>query len=215
MSGIRGACAALLAVLVAVALCACGAPRSGRLTVVDPTALPYGGSPSAGTGTTAGGAGPVGSGPRAFFVDRTSRLRPVPVDVSGLPTPQALRRIFDALVAGPAPAQRDAGLATLFAPGTTLELTRLDGGTASVRVQLTGSPPAADTLPLAAGQVVLTATSVPGVERVALLDAGGPAPASLPGGRLAERPVSEADYRSLLADTVSGAGPSSAAPGLP
>ena len=190
----------LLAVLVVTALCACGAPRSGRLTVVDPTTVPYGLGTSATTiGTEPPGDGRNGTGPRAYFVDGTTQLRPVRVDVTGLATPQALRRLLRALVEGPTAGGRAAGLATLFPPGTTLELTRLDRGTATVRVLLTDSAPGPDALPLAAGQVVLTATSVPGVERVALLDDGGPVPAPLPGGRLADEPVSAAAYRSLLA----------------
>lgn len=197
---LRALGALLLVLLVAAGVGGCGAPRSGRLTVVDPTALPYGmaTTPPTSTGTEPPATLRSGRGPQVFFVDGTTQLRPVDVDVTGLAAPEAVRRLLGMLVQGPTAAQRDSGLATVFPPGTSLELTRLDRGTATVRVQLAVSPPAPDALPLAAGQIVLTATSVPGVEEVALLDASGPVPAPLPGGRLADGPVGAGVYRSLL-----------------
>ena len=66
--------------------------------------------------------------------------------------------------------------------------------------------PTANKLPLAAGQVVLTATSVRGIERVQLVRADGqPIEVPLPDGALTSLPLEARDYLSLV---VGSPGPS-------
>ena len=76
-------------------------------------------------------------------------------------------------------------------------------GTARVEVELTAGELAADQLPLALGQLVLTLTAVEGIDRVQLVSDGEPVEMALPGGKLTTAPVSADDYVSL---TVVGDG---------
>jgi len=57
----------------------------------------------------------------------------------------------------------------------------------------------ADRLPLAVGQLVLTALSVQGVDRIRLVRDGQLIGAPLPGGQQTTDPLVAADYASLLA----------------
>ena len=90
------------------------------------------------------------------------------------------------------------GLGTVLGATVVLSLDELRGGTRGSR---SGSRRriAADQLPLALGQVVLTLTSVPGIERVQLVSGGEPVEMALPGGRLGAEPVTADDYAELVA----------------
>jgi hypothetical protein len=73
--------------------------------------------------------------------------------------------------------------------------------------------PSPERQPLAVGQVVLTATSVPGVDGV-LLDGvdGHPGEMPLPGGALTTRPLRRSDYVELLRPRTPSPTPSSPTP---
>jgi hypothetical protein len=83
-----------------------------------------------------------------------------------------------------------------------LDLVDVVDGTASIQITPSSQSPSADRLPLAVGQLVLTVTSVDGVDRVTFLQDGAPIEAPLPGGARTAQPVTAADYSSLLARTA-------------
>ena len=103
------------------------------------------------------------------------------------------------LAAGPTAEQREAGLSTVLEPGVPVALVDVVDGTARVALRQPDRDPAADRLPLATGQVVLTVISAPGVERVQLLRDGAPTAVPLPGGARSIAPVTALDYAVLLA----------------
>ena len=70
---------------------------------------------------------------------------------------------------------------------------------ASVELTPSEQPRTADRLPLAVAPIVLTVTSVDGVDAVMLLREGAPVDVPLPGGEQVSRPVTAAQYQSLLA----------------
>jgi hypothetical protein len=72
--------------------------------------------------------------------------------------------------------------------------------TAEIEIEVADPGPAPGELPLAVGQVVLSATSVPGVDRVRLLRDGEPLDAPLPDGELTSRPLTASAFASLLAE---------------
>jgi spore germination protein GerM len=124
----------------------------------------------------------------------------LPVAASGVET--VLDALLRRLREGPTDEQRRQGLGSAFGPDVGLSLVAVTDGAALVEVTPAEQVPPADRLPLAVGQVVLTLTSVEGVERVVLQQDGQPVPAPLPGGELTSAPLTPADYDDLLAPSV-------------
>ncbi len=203
---------ALLAASIAV-LVACGVPTGGSTRTVDPETVPYallspapsadptapaGLSPSAtATPTTPGTA--VAS-PLVFLVDEDLLVAVPVVDPPAFGDPEAMvRTALTQLSAGPDEDQRRAGLASALGSDVDLRLVDLADGTARVDVVLPSRDPAPDQLPLAVGQIVLTVTSVTGVDDVVLVQDGEEIEMPLPGGARTSDPVDAADYQDLLA----------------
>ncbi len=203
MSGRRTGRVLAVSVVVAVWTAGCGSLGSTTLTDIDPQQVPY--------DLLAPPADPVAAtseldlpGTQAltpvFLVASTGGLleaAPTPVE-PGAPADVA-REALARLAAGPTEDERSQGLGTVLGAAVVLSLDELRGGTARVEVELTAGEIAADQLPLALGQVVLTLTSVPGIERVQLVSGGEPVEMALPGGRLSTEPVTADDYAELVA----------------
>ena len=80
-------------------------------------------------------------------------------------------------------------------------LAEIVGNTAYVELILETREPAADQIPLAIGQLVLTVTSVTGITRMGLLIDGESVDVPLPGGQLTPGPVTSAQYQELIRAT--------------
>jgi hypothetical protein len=181
----------------------CGAPRDGEVRRVAADDVPYHlldngsearkASPGPGQATTT---------PQVFLLDGEDRLvaRSVPVPAGSLAAVEA--SLLAALRDGPSEQQRASGLSSALGPGALLTMHGVVDGTARIEIVLPDAGATADRLPLAVGQVVLTAVSVEGVDRVLLEQDGGPVAAPLPGGAQTLEPVSASDYAQLLADTA-------------
>ena len=188
----------LVAAVVVCLLAACGAPTSGE--VQDLPTVPYGlmsptsPDPSAPTSQR-------DVRPRVYLV-REDQLVPVP---AGAPVPgdvdSTVGALLERLAVGPQEAERTRGLSSALGPDVGIGLVRIEGTTAVVEVRAGAQLPSAGRLPLAVGQIVLTAVSVPGVDRVQLTAGGKPVQAPLPDGALTDRPLDAADYASLVART--------------
>ena len=197
------------AVLTCWLLTACGAPTSGE--VQDLPTVPYGLMSPTSPDTSA----PTSQQdlrPRVYLV-RDDQLVPVP---AGAPAPgdvdSTVGALLERLAVGPQEAERNRGLSSALGPDVDIGLVRIEGTTAVVEVRAGAQLPSAGRLPLAVGQIVLTAVSVPGVDRVQLTAGGKPVQAPLPDGAITDRPLDAADYASLVArtPTVSPSGPSTA-----
>lgn len=190
---------AAAAVLVLVG---CGVPTDGSTRTLDAEKVPYDLLRTAPAESPAPAVtGPV-TVPQVFFLDVEDQLVPQrqAVDASGLgPVVQSLLAI---LAAGPSEEQRASGLSSALGPDVQLDLVDVVDGTASIQVTPSSQSPAADRLPLAVGQVVLTVASVDGVNRVTFLQDGAPIEAPLPGGARTSQPVSASDYSTLLDSTA-------------
>jgi hypothetical protein len=193
----RGLLVALLLLLVT----ACGAPGPGTTRTVDSQDVPYrlldpadedpaGASPGTGAEVTA---------PQVFLVDPERLLVADQVRVPVGDAASVTQSVLTVLAAGPSELQRARGLSTALAPDVQLRLVGLADGLASIALGPPDSAPLADRLPLAVGQVVLSATSVAGVDRVVLVQQGLPIEAPLPDGALTAEPLTASDYASLLA----------------
>lgn len=194
-----------------VAVCsACGVPSGGSTRTVNPETVPYAllsPAPTAAPTSPRGLPTPTPTIPatsmataQLFLLD-DELLVPVevelPVRAGSLET--TVRTALTQLSDGPDEGQRRAGLASALGPDVTLRLVDIASGTARVDVSLPSRDPAADRLPLAVGQIVLTVTSVPGVDDVVLLQDGEEIEIPLPGGARTSDPVGAADYQDLLA----------------
>ncbi len=198
--------AVLLAAVLAVA--ACGVPVGQAPDPIDPSSVPFGLSDEASASpssvpspTTAVNA------PRVYLLDAAqptkqlvarSRSGQLPADPTA-----ALQLVLGDLAQGPNADDRAAGLTTAVPPGAVLTLAKLDGTTATI--DLSGdfaNPPVAEQ-PQFAGQIVLTATSVPGVDQVLLTSGGQQLQLPVADGSITGLPLTAGDYRALLVPTAS------------
>lgn len=190
----------VLAVLCVGLLAACGVPSEGSARVVPAGDVPYGLlNPPPPPETAPAAEGPGTTSPLLYLLDDEDQLVPTPLtmDASGLRS--VVGQLLTQLADGPTEVQREQGLATALGPDVDLTLDRISGTTARVEVSLPTREPSADRLPLAVGQIVLTLTSVEGVDRVLLVKDGEPTEMALPGGARTSEPVGPTQYRSLVA----------------
>ncbi|GAB3591765.1 hypothetical protein GCM10027446_10770 [Angustibacter peucedani] len=191
------------AAAVAALLGGCGLPQDGEARPVDDGAVPYGllgpaataAPPSTKLGRT------EASQPQTYLLRGDQLLEAVPsaVDLSQeVTTPRVLSALFAQLAAGPTEAERADGLSTALAPGVQITLVSVHDQVVDLQVQAALKDPSADRLPLAIGQLVLTATSVDGIDGVRLVRDGVPVEVPLPGGALTSSPLHRSDYRELL-----------------
>jgi hypothetical protein len=193
---------ALAAVLVAAlaGLGACGLPRSSSPAQVPPGDVPYG-LLEAATANPAPTATPgVLLIPGTIFLaDPEQKLVPVSVPVPNAQAIPMLQTLLNRLALGPSDRDRQRGLVTDLSPGSNLVLTNIASGTAEIELPPTGQDPSPSKLPIAVGQIVLTATSIAGVDRVLFLRDGIPLPVPGPDGSSTSAPLTAADYDGLRA----------------
>jgi len=188
----------LLVLAAAALLGGCGVPTGGAPDTIAASDIPYGlavpspGSPAA-TSTP-----PRDDRPRIYLVNADDVLVPSGRDVSGSSTRDRLDNLLGQLADGPTAGERDDELTTALPPRTTLTVSSVDGETATIDFSATSAPPAGEQTRRAVGQIVLTATSLPGVTAVLLTHDGEPLEAPLPSGELTTAPLAAADYEPLL-----------------
>ncbi len=194
----------LLSLGCAVALLSgCGAPTSGT-TEIDGESIPYGllsPSPAPTHPTQEPSTEPGESDADVFFVGDGDLLVPVSIALTPVPVIDRVEAILTRLEEGPIDGVDDASesLSTALGPDVKLRVAEIVDTTAYVDLVLTDREPAADQIPLAIGQIVLTVTSVVGVTSVALLIDGQPVDVPLPGGQRTAGPVTAAQYQELVA----------------
>ena len=90
------------------------------------------------------------------------------------------------------------GLASALGPDVSLTVNSIQGNRADIDITIGPPGPSARRLPLAVGQIVLSLTSVPGVDSVWLMSGGTPIEAPLPDGALTARPLTAQDFTALV-----------------
>jgi hypothetical protein len=181
--------------LVAVTAVACGvsagAPETLPGGVVTPAVPP---SPP-----EAAAPGPSASlRPVRIFLVTGSQLIDVPRSTSA----PGLEGTLKVLLEGPTAAEIAAGIRSAIAPGTQLRSARLEAGGAVVDLSRTFVDLGGEEQILAVAQLVLTATAVPGVDRVRFALDG--AELEVPGadGTLVRGPLTAGDYAPLRVGTA-------------
>ncbi|MGX5654569.1 GerMN domain-containing protein [Geodermatophilus nigrescens] len=189
--------AAVLPVLLALLVAAgCGVPTGEAPTTIPASDVPHGlGSPT--SAAPAPEATEPGAGrPQVLLVGPDDTLVPRGREVTG-DVPDRLDDLLAGLAAGPTAEEREAGLSTALPPDVTLSVAEVDGGTVTVDLGGTGAPSGRESR-TAVAQIVLTATSVPGVTAVLLTSDGTPVEAPLPAGELTSAPLTAQDYAGFL-----------------
>lgn len=172
----------------------CGAPGGGPTTTI--TEVPYALQQPAELPTSS----PSQHARIRPFVYLVDDQLLVPVEAAppaGTDTSRTLSAVLEELARGPSETDRSAGLSTALGADTTIRLERLEGGVAHIDVSAGDQVPSPPRVPLAVGQVVLTATSVPEVDAVLMTRDGSPVQLPVPGGALTSEPVTAADYAAL------------------
>lgn len=197
----RGRPAILGTALLGLVLAGCGMPPPGTSATIPPTQLPYGLDQQTARPTAVAPLPTLEQGPAVWLV-REDALVPVAAPRVGADSPEP-KTMADALIAqlanGPTETELGAGYRSALSPTTTLRVLRIEKGVARVDLNVgdTGLGGASQ-LPLAAGQIVLTLTSVPEVDAVQFRHRDSPISVPLPSGVLTTRPMTEADYLSLV-----------------
>lgn len=179
----------------------CGLPTGSEPVEVATGDVPYGllnpANPSPTPSLTPG----VALVPATIYLaDTEQRLVAVPVEVPSAPLLPVVQTLLNRLAVGPSDRERALGLQTDLGPGSTIVLRSVSNRTASIELQPTNQDPSPSKLPIAVGQIVLTATSVVGIDRVVFERDGQliPVPGPVDGARTSE-PLLADYYATLLA----------------
>ncbi len=200
MTGLRRRTAglALLACVLAVVPAGCGVPDSGEPTPIPASDVPYGlAAPTptepgdTSTGTMLSAAGIYLVTPEDVLVLRGRELPDGGTDAQ-------VQALLGQLAGGPSQQELADELSTALPPGIELEVTEVADGVATVDLAGLVDAPTGEESRLAVAQLVLTATSVPGVTALRLTREGEPVDAPLPGGELTSAPLTAAAFASLL-----------------
>lgn len=147
---------------------------------------------------------PVTFASTIYLVSPDSRLVPVARELRAAPRGAArLRALFEALIGGPTEDEIERGLRSLIPPTSTVRDVALDGTTIDLDVSASFASIGGPAELLAVGQVVLTATTFPGVQDLVLQLDGNLTALPLPDGSLTTEPVTLRQFSELL-DPVSG-----------
>lgn len=194
--------AAALALLVSLALlvglAGCGVTTGGSPEELSPSDVPYGLLSSAPTSAPPSAVAPDGDRPRVYLVSPGDLLVPSGRDVADGDLDDRLADLLDQLTAGPTSDERQDELTTALPPGAELSVAAVDGDVVTVDLSGPGEAPSGLQSRLAVAQIVLTATSLPGVREVLLTSEDDPLEAPLPSGELTTEPLGAEDFGSLV-----------------
>jgi spore germination protein GerM len=209
-----------LVVGLALWVAGCGVPAGGEPQAIPSSEVPYGLADPSPSPTAPSTAVPVEAPSQLFLLSADEVLVGVPREVEGTSVRERLADLLAQLEAGPSAAEREEQLSTLLSPEVRLTLTDLSDRTATIGLGVPTGAPSGAAGRRAVAQLVLTATSLQGVDAVQLTISGEPVEAPLPTGELTSAPLTAADYAVFLtaAEAPSPAAvpaPPTAAPATP
>ena len=197
MIGGRLLTAAALATGLAM-VSACGVPTGGTPTTIAASDIPYGLAEPSPAPTVSPSADPELDPARIFLVGEGDVLVARPRETEGTSRREQLEQLLTALAEGPNGPERREQLSTALSPEVRLTVAELSDGAATIDIDGPAEAPSGGASRRAVAQIVLTATSVPGVDAVRLRLSGAPVEAPLPSGELTSEPLTAADYAAFL-----------------
>lgn len=190
----------VLSLCVAVlAVAGCGLPSGGAAQPIPPEEVPYHLLADGTRAPSSTSPRHSSTGPQVYWVDGGALVAVDPPTTDADDDTDALAEVLRALAAGPDAEQQASGLSSALGAGVGITLVGIDRGVAEIEVAFAAQEPSADRLPLAIGQIVLTAISAPTVSRVQVVDGGEPVSVPLPSGVLVDEPLTVDDYAELMA----------------
>ena len=183
---------------VLVGSAACGVPTGSAPTTIAPADVPYGLAAPASPPSAAPSSVPRDEAGWAYLVGPDEALLPRARDTGTGSPAERLEELLSGLAAGPTEEEQAQGLSTALPQGLELSVTGIDAATATIDLSGAATLPSGEDSRRAVAQLVLTATSLPGVEAVLLTSDGKPVEAPLPSGELTDLPLSPADYGVFL-----------------
>nr|WP_246401873.1 GerMN domain-containing protein [Jiangella mangrovi] len=181
------------------ALAGCGVPSDDSVRVIDDAAVPYQLLEAPEQAPAPSPAPEQSLSPHLYWVDTTEHLVARTAARYCVATrAEVVEKILEQLVAGPPEEDRIAGIGTALPPEEWVTLRDLDGDTARLQVAPNDAI-GTGRVTLAAAQVVLSVTSIAGINRVELLRDDEELQVPLPGGELATGPLGASEYATLLA----------------
>ncbi len=196
----RGRATPLLGLLLASA---CGIPTAGPPETIAPSDVPYGLTSPTPSSPAAPSPPPRSDEPRVYLVTTDDLLVPRGRAVTGTTLGERLTHLLADLEEGPSGDELDDQLTTALPPEVGLTLTAIEGNTATIDISTGEASPSERESRRAVGQIVLTATSLPGIRGVLLTRDGEPLEAPLPSGELTSAPLAAEDYAALLSSPPS------------
>jgi Sporulation and spore germination len=184
----------------------CGVPTGGPAETIPGGEVPYGLTSAAPTPGPSAGSEPTLHATRVHLVAPDDHLVPEPREVDGNSVTARLEALLDDLARGPTPGELERQLSTALPPEIELDVAEVSDGTAVVRMGDTTAATGPDSR-RAVAQIVLTATSVTGVDSVVLVRDGERVEAPLPSGELTAQPLTADDYAALLLSPAVPAAP--------
>ena len=181
-----------------LAASACGVPTGGAPETIAPSDVPYGLASSSPPRTPEPSPPPRSDEPRIYLVAADNVLVPRGRAVPAGTSADRLNRLVDELAAGPDSAELGGQLSTALPPEVRLSVTAVDDDTATIDISGSENAPSGLESRRAVGQIVLSATSLPGVGAILLTRDGMPVEAPLPSGELTSEPLTADDYAALL-----------------
>ena len=184
----------VLLALVAATLTACGIPQDKQPTITPGGVVMPAVAPSAAPPTDDPADPSPSEANLAVFLVRADHLEKVVRSARG----DDLTGTLGVLLAGPTETELGAGLRTAISPQTELRSARREGDTAVVDLSAAFVEVGGQEQILAVAQIVLTATTVPGVTRVRFLLEGQAVEIPRADGTLSSESLGAADYEGLL-----------------
>jgi hypothetical protein len=182
---------------------ACGIPTGGPPETIAPSDVPYGLASPTPTSAAAPPAPPRSDEPRIYLVAPDDALVPRGRVVAQGTLEERLTQLLGDLAEGPSSEELDDQLTTALPPEVSLSLTAVDGDIATIDISTSEDSPSERESRRAVGQIVLTATSLPGIRGILLTRDGEPLEAPLPSGQLTSEPLTAEDYAALLSSPPS------------
>ncbi len=185
--------------LVLLMVTACGVPSQDRPTVIESTTVPFGLLQAAGDepGPQTDDGRVVRA--RVYFVRDDALVgvdRALPVRL----TKHRASAVMTILMSGPDPTEQVRGLGTAIPPTLRLKIQAVRGPLAVIDLAGDSARVTAAESPLTIAQIVLSVTSLPGIDEVRLTRDHEPLDAPRADGSLTAKSLTAEDYQSLRAD---------------
>jgi hypothetical protein len=191
--------ALLLACAVCAALAGCGVPTGTAPQRIPASDVPYGLASAAPPSAAPLSSAPAADDPRVYLVTAQDLLVARGRDVTGPTAEGRLRKLLADLAFGPSQQDLAEQLSTALRPEVHLTVESIEDGVATISIAGADGGQSTGESRRAVAQIVLTATSVPGIDAVLLSAGGEVVEAPLPSGELTSRPLTATDYTALLA----------------